>query len=310
MSKKPPIDSGDQKTDRHMNQNTDPIDGGEDVVIDRRIDKRLRNLEATDRPWLRRIVGSLIILISAYAGWKMMGARTEEVKREMVRLQGQIPAPTPATSSSPTLNAASESKTQAFARAQVEGGALVDTEAANTISECTKGVDAFRNLKLDAASVATGQLSLEQVFSPVLREERGLAKRVTSLENIHIRTRDGKELRLHITPRDQKGRLYAQLFRVADDGLPEEMDFPETLVDLKTNPITKDLRFKFLQLADPPGVPLETERHESWSFADKSGAQLIVANDFIFDMQVFTKDRFLACVRAQGKSVCKCVDKK
>lgn len=303
MSKKPPFDQEEPGADE--------IDA-EEIVLERRIERRIRELEASDRPWLRRIVGSLIIVGSIYIGWKLMGSRIQNVKEEVARMKDQIPAPTPApkprdglvSSQGPAVAPAPELAEVAT------GGARLDADAATTISECTKGVDAFRLLKLDAGQIAQGTLTLEQTFAPVLKEERGRVKRTTTLENIRIRTRDGRELRLHITPRDQKGRLFAQLFQVASDGLPEEVDFPASLASLKTNPITNEMRLQFLQFADPPGVPVETERHESWSFADKSGVQLIVANDFIFDMQVFTKDRFLACVRANGRSVCKCIDKK
>lgn len=282
----------------------------DDVVIERRIDRRLRDLETSDRPWLRRFVGAMIIVASVYIGWKMMGYRVKELNEEVSRLKTQIPAPTPAPKPSEVLSVpGAKSETSGLAEGAT-GGALVDVQAATTISECTKGVDAFRYLKLDAEAIAKGTLTLEQTFSSVLKEERGRVKRTTTLENIRIRTRDGRELRLHITPRDQKGRLFAQLFQVADDGLPEEVEFPAALAQLKTNPISNESRLQFLQLSDPPGVPIETERHESWSFSDNSGVQLIVANDFIFDMQVFTKDRFLACVRANGKSTCKCIDKK
>jgi hypothetical protein len=289
---------------------TNDSDNGEDVVLERRIDRRLRDLETGDRPWLRRFVGVSIILASVYFGWKMMGSRIDQVREEVTRLKVQIPAPTPAPKPAVGLVESQAKNLTPGLSDLVSGGALVDVQAATTISECTKGVDAFRLLNLDANAVSKGALTLEQTFSTVLKEERGRVKRTTTLENIRIRTRDGRELRLHITPRDQKGRLFAQLFQVADDGLPEEIDFPAALAELKTNPVSNQMRLQFLQLADPPGVPIETERHESWSFADKSGVQLIVANDFIFDMQVFTKDRFLACARANGRSVCKCVDKK
>jgi hypothetical protein len=292
------------------NDSENDSENDQDVVIERRIDRRLRDLETGDRPWLRRFVGALIILASVYFGWKMMGSRVDQVRDEVTRLKAQIPAPTPAPK--PSIGLA-ESQTKNLPPGLSDlatGGALIDVPTATTIAECTKGVDAFRLLNLDANAVSKGTLTLEQTFSTVLKEERGRAKRTTTLENIRVRTRDGRELRLHITPRDQKGRLFAQLFQVAADGLPEEIDFPAALTDLKTNPVSNQMRLQFLQLADPPGVPIETERHESWSFVDKSGVQLIVANDFIFDMQVFIKDRFLACARANGKSVCKCVDKK
>lgn len=292
------------------NDSENESENDHDVVIERRIDRRLRELETGDRPWLRRFVGAFIILASVYFGWEMMGSRVDQVQEEVTRLKVQIPAPTPAPKPSVGLAESQTKNSEPGLSDLATGGALIDVQTATTIAECTKGVDAFRLLNLDANAVSKGALTLEQTFSTVLKEERGRVKRTTTLENIRVRTRDGRELRLHITPRDQKGRLFAQLFQVADDGLPEEIDFPAALSDLKTEPISNQMRLQFLQLADPPGVPIETERHESWSFADKSGVQLIVANDFIFDIQVFTKDRFLACARANGKSVCKCVDKK
>lgn len=292
------------------NDSGNDADNDADVVIERRIDRRMRELETGDRPWIRRLIGVLIIVASVYVGWKMMGSRIEQVKDEVTRLRVQIPAPTPAPALSEGLEQTEKSQLSPGLSEVAQGGASIDVQAATTISECTKGADAFRLLNLDPTAITQGTLTLEQIFSPVLKEERGRVKRSITLENIRIRSRDGRELRLHITPRDQKGRLFAQLFQVADDGLPEEIEFPQALAQLKTNPVSSELRLKFLQLSDPPGVPIETERHESWSFADKSGVQLIVANDFIFDMQVFTKDRFLACARANGKSVCKCIDKK
>ncbi|MDZ4082297.1 MAG: hypothetical protein U1E10_05145 [Bdellovibrionales bacterium] len=312
MSKKPPVDQNDNGENGKTNGPVAEEIGAEEVVLERRIERRLREMEASDRPWLRRIVGSLIIVGSVYIGWKLMGSRIQYAKQEVARLKEQIPAPTPAPKPSDGLaSPQATAVAPAPELAELEtGGARLDADAATTISECTKGVEAFRLLNLDAGLIAQGTLTLEQTFAPVLKEERGRVKRTTSLENIRIRTRDGRELRLHITPRDQKGRLFAQLFQVAGDGLPEEVEFPTSLASLKTNPITNEMRLQFLQFADTPGVPIETERHESWSFADKSGVQLIVSNDFIFDMQVFTKDRFLACVRANGKSVCKCIEKK
>lgn len=317
LSKKPPLDPNDNGENGKIGEPVSKDTGAEDIfpeeiVLERRIERRLRELETSDRPWLRRIVGSLIIVLSIYVGWKLMGSRIQHVQEEVTRLRDQIPAPTPAPKPSDGL-ASPQGPTVAPAPELADlatGGARLDVDAATTISECTNGVDAFRLLNLDAGQIAQGTLTLEQAFAPVLKEERGRVKRTTTLENIRIRTRDGRELRLHVTPRDQKGRLFAQLFQVASDGLPEEVEFPTSLASLKTNPITNEMRLQFLQFADPPGVPVETERHESWSFADKSGVQLIVSNDFIFDMQVFTKDRFLACVRANGRSVCKCIDKK
>ncbi len=298
MSKMPPHNPGDQDELDRLGEDV------EEVVLERRIERRLQEFESSDRPWTRRILGSLIILASGYAGWKMIGARTEEAKVELARIKTQIPPPTAAQTGLEAKNSSTVVSADV-----ASGGAQVDVTAANIIAECTKGADAFRLLNLDANAIAQGTLTLEQAFSEVLKEDRGRVKRTTSLENIRIRTRDGRELRLHITPRDQKGRLFAQLFQVAKDGLPEEIDFPESLADLKTKPVSSELRERFLQLADPPGVPIETERHEAWSFADKSGVQLIAANGFIFDMQVFTEGRFLACARANGKSVCKCVEK-
>ena len=102
-----------------------------------------------------------------------------------------------------------------------------------------------------------------------------------------------------------------QLFRVASDGLPEEIEFPDDLKDLKTSTLTDAAVARFLKHANPPGTALEVERHEAWSFQKGAGAQVISVNGAILDLQVYAKGKFLACNREMKLAtvLCKCIDR-
>ncbi len=106
------------------NDSENESENDHDVVIERRIDRRLRELETGDRPWLRRFVGAFIILASVYFGWEMMGSRVDQVQEEVTRLKVQIPAPTPAPKPSVGLAESQTKNSEPGLSDLATGGAL------------------------------------------------------------------------------------------------------------------------------------------------------------------------------------------
>lgn len=289
----------------------------EEVVMLRRREKRLAAQNPKDYPWTRRIVGFVIIAAAFIYGWKNLNRRSDELVRQHAR-ETSLATKLPGTSETPANSVekvdATESNTPTNkVGVQVVEYAKLDPKTMTTIAECTKGVNAFRQLDVGAKAAASGQATLESVFAPVMIETAGKARRSVALQNVRIRTKSGEEWRLHASPRTQGGQLYLKLFRVAPDGLPEPMAFPEEIKDLADAKLSDDAIHRFLKFSEVPGQAIEVERHESWSYPDKAGAQLILSDNQIFDIQVFMRDRFLACNRGarsgQPNVTCQCVDR-
>ena len=53
---------------------------GEEVVLKRRIEERIERLEKGDRPWLRKIIGWMIIVLSLATGWKLLTDRSQTIE--------------------------------------------------------------------------------------------------------------------------------------------------------------------------------------------------------------------------------------
>lgn len=291
-------------------------DSGDEVIV-RRIDKRLAKRDETDLPWLRRIVGFAIIIGAFWYGWTMMNQKSAELIQQTKR-EAALSRVSPTTDTSKTSSSLIPLPGPQDSKAPPEKSppavaVLLDPQSLTTISECTKGVNAFRGLDLNASVAASGTASLESVLKPVLVARKGLVRRSIQLQNIRIKTKTGEELRLHAAPKTQGGDLYMSLFRVAGDGLPEEVPFPKELAELKEKKVDEASIAKFLTLSETPGHALAIERHEAWSFPEKNGLQIIFGDDLIYDLQVFMPDRFLACsrgVRADAPAViCKCVQR-
>ncbi len=290
----------------------------EDIVLQRRIDRRLEANAKSDYPWLRRIVGFAIIAAAFFYGWQMLNRqgvevvkqREQEVANKTIAPETAGPSATPAA-----VNPSKNGMTASIATELADlPPAKLDGSTLNTISECTKGANAFRLLDFNKKAIADGDATLESVFKPVLKAQSGIAKRTVQLQNVRIRTKKGEELRLHAVPKTQSGQLYLKLFRVADDGLPEEAEFPDAIKNLRDQPLSDHAVTEFLQISETPGRAIEVERHESWSFTEKAGAQVIWSNDQIFQLQVFMRSKFMSCshgVRAGSASMnCKCIVRK
>lgn len=286
---------------------------GEDgPVFVRRLDRRLAKAREGDRPWLRRAVGLLVIVIAFYVGWRMMDRETDEIIRHVKTQYHRPSEPTGRVGGSDTSSTAPTPSV--ILKPAVES--LPDLvpltgETLNQIADCTKGVNAFRRLALKTET--TSPATLESVFFPVLVSEPGVARSTVNLQNVRMRSKNGEEWRLHAAPKTQDGKLHMKFFRVASDGLPEELPFPESLQDLADQPINEAAIARFLSLAATPGQAIEIERHEAWSFPETAGAQVIWSGSQIMDLQVFMKDRFLACARGskagEPQVICKCVDR-
>lgn len=300
-------------------QPTSPDEGA--PVFVRRLEKRLAKSAASDRPWLRRVVGFAVIAFALFLGWRMMDSKSEEHLRHMKRQQARqaredagraalpaelrpAPVPTPAVVLKPVVES-------------MPAPVPLTGETLNQIADCTKGVNAFRQLELKPE--ANKPATLESVFAPVFilennhSEKNRIARSNLNLQNVRMRTKSGEEWRLHASPKTQNGTLHMKLFRVAPDGLPEEISFPPELQDLADQPINEAAIARFLSLSATPGQALEIERHESWSFPEKAGAQVIWSGDQMFDLQVFMKEKFLACARGEkagdSQIICKCIDR-
>ncbi len=285
-------------------------------VFVRRLEKRLENARKGDRPWIRRIVGGLVILLTFYIGWRMLDAQREAIAAHLkkraaqeARMNGGTGSVTSTTPSAPVPTPA------VILKPVVENTPVsvpLTAETLDQIAECTKGSNPFRqlHLKADAQNPAT----LESVFAPVLISERnGVARSSLNLQNVRMRVKGGEEWRLHAAPKTQNGALHMKLFRVAPDGLPEEIPFPPELADLADQPVNESAIARFLTLSVTPGQAIEIERHESWSFPEKAGAQVIWSGNQMFDLQVFMKEKFLACSRGakagEPQVICKCIDR-
>lgn len=59
---------------------------GDEIVLKRRIETRIENLELGDRPRFRKIVGWIIIGLSLAAGWKLLGRRSIELKEHTAQV--------------------------------------------------------------------------------------------------------------------------------------------------------------------------------------------------------------------------------
>ena len=294
------------------------IDKREEVVVQRRIDRRLE--PKRDYPWLRRIVGFAIIGAAFFYGWRTLNRQSAEIVKYHAQNQAMLPKTSPSplkqlssqigndVSKTPNANGMTAPIATEYG---VEVPAPLDGPTLNTISECTKGANPFRALDFDRESIARGNSTLESVFKPVFNAST--ARRTVQLQNVRIRTKTGDELRLHGAPQTQNGRLYIKLFKVLDDGLPAEADFPDQIKDLKDQPLSDDAISRFLQLSETPGRALEVERHEAWSYPEKTGAQVIWSGDRIFELQAFMREKYLACsrgMRAGAPTItCKCVDR-
>lgn len=282
---------------------------GDDVkeeVFVRRLEKRLEAMEKSDRPYLRKLIGFAIIGAAFYYGWTSLDRKSAEIVRlHKKQAQHQVVQP-------PLQEPAKrDEKAVPPAASDQHPIASLDEATLDIIGDCTKGTNAFRLLDLDKKKIVTGENTLESVFHPVF--EGSKARRKTQLQNIRIQAGKGEEWRLHASPQGSKGELTMKLFRVAGDGLPEEIPFPDDLKDLDGAQLTDAAATRFLQHASTPGQAIEVERHESWSFGERTGLQIIWSNNHIFDIQAFMRDKFLACNRGEraGEPLvsCKCINR-
>lgn len=302
----------DRKNDRKSETDLHLLpDDGEVVVFERRLEKRLRAIHETDRPWLRKVLGVLIILGTFYLGMKSIANRAKEDKaryEESMRARGLDPhAPAP-----PEEKLAAD-EPRPTPKPLI---AVVNDEALALIGDCTKASDGFRLLAL--RQKADSPMTLDSVFAPVLAKSAGARQQLT-LQNVKIKTKRGAEWRLHAAPQGESGDLKLQLFHLADDGLPEALepgmaDFPFGLEPLIGAKLTSASVEKFLAFADPPGVASEIERRESWSLAGGAGIQIVRLNGHIVDLQAQARGKFLACTQeARPRAVdepqvlCKCI---
>lgn len=296
----------------------------EEIVLKRRIERRLEARSKWDMPWARRIVGAAIILAAFVYGWRTLNQQSKELIRarnEAKAREAQTANVVVGPSATPASAVPSEDGMTGPIGSDHEdtGPAKLDSATMTSISDCTKGANAFRLLDFNKKAIADGSSEIESVFKPVLVPQKDVAQRSVQLQNVRIRTKSGEELRLHATPQGESGRLYFKLFRVANDGLPESIEFPDSIKDLKDQPLSDQAITRFLMLSETPGRALEVERHESWTFPDrsgrgKSGAQVIWSGDRIFELQVYLNRKFLTCSRGTraGSAVmsCKCVERK
>lgn len=290
-------------------------DEKEEVFV-RRLEKRLAANEASDRPYLRKFIGFLIIIAAFYFGWKSLDRDAAEIKRrraENVAVNEDTPVTAPSATPQVKLSSVPSKVASNPDIAEAIEKAPLDSATIEVISDCTKGANAFRLLSLKPGKSAENPATLESVFKPVLEKSAGKNRVSLQLQNVRIRAKNGEEWRLHASPNAASGKLSLKLFRVASDGLPEVIAWPKDLEDLASAPLTDDAVSRFLQHAAKPGRALEIERHEAWSYADGSGLQIIWADEHIFDIQAFTRDRFLACNRGERagrpRVTCKCLNR-
>jgi hypothetical protein len=288
--------------------------GNEDVVFERRLEKRLRRIHEGDRPWLRRLAGISIILFTLVVGWRLTVSRNKEIAQSHRTSKHQ---------SRPESKIESESGTH---RKDAEGPALearkvdlreafLDAPAVSTIAECTKGIDAFRLLNLSVHDVAKGGATLDSVFAPALNPKSPGVKRQVNLINIRILDASGTEVRLHAIPEGESGKLRTKLFGADSEGLPDpDKKFSAEVEKFRDQPFSLVTERAFMEFAKNPGKLLETETHEVFSFRDRSGIQIIRSNGHIAELQLFAKQKFLACTTqipfgGEAKVECKCLDR-
>lgn len=290
----------------------------EEVVYERRLERRLRRIHEGDRPWLRRAVGVSVILITLVVGWRLIVARNQEIVEMHRQSQLEFEQAKMLEANGSDSKEVSSAKSEIAERVEtlVPIEAFLDGPAVTTIAECTKGVDAFRLLNLSKESVSKGEATLDSVFAPVLEPKLPGVKRQVNLLNIRILDVTGKEIRLHVVPDGESSKLRTKLFGVDSDGLPDpEVRLSEEIEKLRDIPYTVEVEKAFLKFGQSPGKLLETESHESFSYRDRSGVQIIRSNGRISELQVFANKKFLACTRrnsASGRDTavdCKCLDR-
>lgn len=307
-------------------KNDDEVDGTtEEVVFERRLERRLRRIHEGDRPWLRRFIGVTIILISIFLSWRIVVSRNQQIvemyhqserefqeqeRRKKEQAGAQLD---PALGPNPT-GPSQDHATVPEDVVAVE--AFLDVPTANTISECTKGVDAFRLLNLSSDVLSKGEATLDSVFAPALEAKALGVKRQVNLLNIRIRDAAGVEVRMHAVPDGESGKLRTKLFGADAEGLPDdEAKFSTEIEKFRDIPYTAAIEKEFLKLGKHPGSLLETETHEVFTYRDRSGIQVIRSNGKIAELQVFAQKKFLACSKRTGKSrhaatvECKCLDR-
>lgn len=270
-------------------------------AIERRAERRRRLMAQTDSPVLRRVVGGLIIVATIYYG--LYGPRsyergtTDKVTSKTID-QGRTGKPQPPVFTLPGIGLKTPAPAQSGAGEAPDNGRVnqkvsaLNAETLATISDCTKGIDSFRLIDLKATT-------LDQVLAPVLPKKLQM-----ELHNVRMQIATGREWRLHASPEGQAGGLRFKLFQVAAAGLPEPISFPPELSQLQNAPWSADAIEQFKKI----GKLIEEETHETYSFRDKTGIQLIRVNGAILDLQAFLGARFLACSRdrARGSTLCQC----
>ncbi len=298
------------------------------MVYERRLERRLRRIRENDRPWLRRVIGVSVILLSIFVGWRLIVARNHQIVemhrqsqrefQEQERRKGEQ-AGTKATSGvasglgpNPTGSVTEEDP----ALDALDVPAYLDIPTVNVISECTKGIDAFRLLNLSGEVLSKGEATLDSVFAPALEAKAIGVKRQVNLLNIRIRDAKGTEVRMHAVPDGESGKLRTRLFGVDQEGLPDdEAKFSPEIEKFRDVPYSTLIEKEFLQLGASPGRLLETETHEVFTYRDRSGIQVIRSNGKIAELQVFGKKKFLACSKQAGATrhaatvECKCLDR-
>lgn len=299
-------DTSDNGNDKDAGETGADGDNEQEIVIERRADKRRRDLEAQDRPVLRRLIGFLILAATAY--YALITVRSSW-KGRPVTLPPIVLAPVKA----PSLNPMGGATQTPHAEVPVQSPAIpIDESALQTIANCTTGVDTLKTLDLKATS-------LESVFAPIFDPQKVSSaiarKRTVTLQNLRIERPDGSEWRMHSVPEGASGDLRTKLFRVASDGLPEVLPdgaLEQALKDPKDLNLFQDPVWSEEKVATfkSLGSTLEDEVHEQWSFRDRIGAQTIRINSIITDLQFFMSGRFMACAQdlRTRKVLCQCRD--
>lgn len=289
-------------------------DKSEDVVYERRLERRLRRIRENDRPWLRKVIGVLVILTSIFVGWRLIVARNQQIVEMHRQSQRDYQAQTSPGNLGPNPTGSVAEQEPPLESRSPE--AYLDIPTANIISECTKGVDAFRLLNLSGEMLSKGEATLDSVFAPVLEAKSTGVKRQVNLLNIRIRDKSGAEVRMHAVPEGESGKLRTKLFGVDAEGLPDdEAKFSAEIEKFRDVAYTAAIEKEFLKLGESPGVLLETESHEVFTYRDRSGVQVIRSNGKIAELQVFAKQKFLACSkrleanRHAATVECKCLDR-
>ena len=181
--------------------------------------------------------------------------------------------------------------------------AQLDRATKNLILKC-----AAENVSLQSVHSPEEFVTLTEYFNRAMGPESGLgpAHSVLQYRNVHLLDREGRRLRLYITPKSEiQGEYQSGLFLNDEDGLGVPTNLPPDFIGLTLPQLVERFKSEGELVLDEESDFYEWAQPRNHSA--KLGAHVIRRNERVENLEVyFSSGGALICSRTEGRASAQC----